>query len=83
MQRILVTVTREPGLDTRYFGESRPPLSDVPSSHFAYNAMALAAERGIMKADMLTGQFNPGGKISGADALLIIRDIQGNLRITF
>jgi len=83
VQRILATTTRDSGLETRYFGESPSRFSDVPSSHFAYNAMALASERGIMKADMMTGQFNPGGTISGADALLIIREIQNSLRISF
>ena len=83
VQRILTTATRDASLETRYFGESRSRFSDVSSSHFAYNAMALASERGIMKADMMTGQFNPGGVGSGADALLIIREIQNSLRITF
>jgi tetratricopeptide (TPR) repeat protein len=83
VQRILVAATRDASLETRYFGESPSRFSDVPSSHFAYNAIALCAERGIMKADLVTGQFEPAGKVSGADALLIIREIQSSLRITF
>ena len=83
VQRILVTATRDASLDTRYFGESPSRFTDVPSSHFAYNAMALCAERGIMKADMMTGRFDPAGKVNGADALLIIREIQSSLRLTF
>ncbi|MFC1484687.1 S-layer homology domain-containing protein [Candidatus Neomarinimicrobiota bacterium] len=83
VQRILVAATRDASLETRYFGESPSRFSDVPSSHFAYNAIALCAERGIMKADLMTGQFEPAGKVSGADALLIIREIQSSLRITF
>jgi tetratricopeptide (TPR) repeat protein len=83
VQRILVAATRDASLATRYFGESPSRFSDVPSSHFAYNAMALCAERGIMKADLMTGQFKPTGNVSGADALLIIREIQSSLRITF
>jgi len=83
VQRILVAATRDASLDTRYFGESPSRFTDVPSSHFAYNAMALCAERGIMKADMMTGRFDPAGKVNGADALLIIREIQSSLRLTF
>jgi len=45
--------------------------------------MALCAERGIMHADMITGNFNPSGPVTGADALLIIRGIQSSLRMTF
>ena len=83
VQRILVVATRDASLDTRYFGESPSRFTDVPSSHFAYNAMALCAERGIMSADMMTGRFDPAGKVNGADALLIIREIQSSLRLTF
>jgi Tfp pilus assembly protein PilF len=83
VQRILVAATRDASLETRYIGESPSRFSDVPSSHFAYNAMALCSERGIMKADLMTGRFEPAGKVNGADALLIIREIQSSLRITF
>jgi tetratricopeptide (TPR) repeat protein len=83
VQRLLVVATRDAGLETRYFGESQSRFSDVPSSHFAYNAMALCSERGIMRADIITGNFNPAGPVTGADALLIIREIQSSLRMTF
>jgi hypothetical protein len=83
VQRILVTATRDAALETRYFGESPSRFADVPSSHFAYNAMALCAERGIMKADLMTGRFDPAGRVTGADALLIVREIQSSLRLTF
>ena len=81
--RILVAATRDPDLETRYFGENPSRFSDVSSSHYAYPAMALCAERGIMKADLVTGQFSPAGTVNGADALLIIRAIQNSLRMTF
>jgi tetratricopeptide (TPR) repeat protein len=83
VQRLLVAATRDPSLETRYFGESPSRFSDVPSSHPAYNAMALCTERGIMQADVMTGRFNPNGPVSGADALLIIRTLQNSLRMTF
>lgn len=83
VQRLLVVATRDHGLETRYFGENPSRFSDVPSSHPAYNAMALCSERGIMQADVMTGNFNPTGDVSGADALLIIRTLQTSLRITF
>ncbi|MCK4579449.1 MAG: S-layer homology domain-containing protein [Candidatus Marinimicrobia bacterium] len=83
VQRILSKATNDPSLDTRYFGESPSRFTDVSSSHFAYSAMALCAERGIMKADLMTGKFNPTGNVDGADALLIVREVQNSLRITF
>ena len=81
--KILTMVTRDQTLETRYFGENPSRFSDVSSSHFAYPAMALCAERGIMKADLVTGGFNPVGSVGGADALLIIRSVQNALRVTF
>jgi hypothetical protein len=82
MEDILVAVTSDQTLRTKYFGgQSRFP--DLRSDHFSYNACALMVDRGIMSADKITGAFNPEGKISGADALLIIRDFQNALRMTF
>ena len=83
VQRLLVVATRDESLETRYFGEAQSRFSDVPSSHFAYNAMALCAERGIMQADVINGRFEPTGNVTGADALLIIRTLQTSLRMTF
>ncbi len=83
VQTLLVIATRDNSLETRYFGEAPSRFSDVPSSHFAYNAMALCTERGIMKADVITSRFNPAGSVGGADALLIIRTLQNSLRQTF
>ena len=83
VQRLLVVATRDESLETKYFGENPSRFSDVSSSHFAYPAMALCSERGIMKADLVTGGFQPAGNVGGADALLIIRSVQNSLRVTF
>jgi len=75
-------VTGDESLATKYIGEnSRFP--DVPGTHFAYNAMALMVDRGIMSADKISGAFQLNKNMSGADALLAIRDFQNALRITF
>jgi tetratricopeptide (TPR) repeat protein len=82
MQNILIAATGQPALATKYIGgDSRFP--DVRSDHFAYNSMALMVDRGIMTADKMSGAFNPEGNMSGADALLAIRDFQNALRLEF
>jgi tetratricopeptide (TPR) repeat protein len=82
MQNILITATGDRSLTSKYFGgQSRFP--DMRSDHFSYNACALMVDRGIMAADKMTGAFNPEGHISGADALLVIRDFQNALRMEF
>ena len=83
IQRLLVLATGDTGLETRYFGESPSRFSDVPSSHPAYNAMAICTERGIMQANVVTGHFDAVGPVSGADALISIRTFQNALRMTF
>jgi len=82
MQNILIMATGDESLATKYIGQpSRFP--DVNPSHYAYNAIALMADRGVMKADTMTGEFNLNGHMSGADALLMIREFQNALRIVF
>ena len=80
--RILVAISGDPGLETRYFGEPQSRFNDVSSTHPAYSAMALCSERGIMTAD-ITGKFRHTDTVAGADALLIIRKIQNAVRMTF
>jgi len=83
MQNILIMATSDQALATKYIGEpSRFP--DVNSSHFAYNAIALMVDRDVMSVNNpLTGEFNLNGSMSGADALLSIRQFQNALRMEF
>lgn len=82
IQNILIAITGDASLASKYFGqESRFP--DVNPTHYAYNAICLAVDRGIMKADPINGSFGISKPVSGADALLIIREFQNALRITF
>ncbi len=82
LQNVLIMATGDESLATKYIGQtSRFP--DVNASHFAYNAICLMADRGIMQADKMTGVFDLKSHVSGADALLIIRDFQNALRMSF
>ncbi len=78
IEDILVKVTREDDLPTRYIG-SASPFKDVDDSYYAKNAIMTATTRGIMKAD-LYGYFKGDEAVSGADALLIIRRLNEALR---
>jgi hypothetical protein len=81
VQRVLVQTTHDKSLETKYFGETSH-FSDVSSGHPAYNAIVLAVNRGIMRPN-LDGSFGLMSSVSGADALLMIRDFQNVLRQTF
>jgi hypothetical protein len=81
-QGILILVTGVDELSTRYVGEiSRFP--DVRSDNYAYNAITLSTSRGIMSADKISGHFRPNDTVSGAEAILIIRELQNVLRMEF
>lgn len=80
--RVLVLVTGDEALYTKYFGEENSSFNDMRTSHPAYNAAKVCVTRGIMKANM-AGEFRKDKTISGAEALLIIRDFQNALTIAF
>ena len=81
-QGILVLLTGDQELATRYLGETTR-FPDVRSDSYAYNAIALNAERGIITADQLTGLFHPEAPVSGAEAMQIIRQLQAAVRFEF
>ena len=80
-QSILILLSGDRNLSTRYIGEeSRFP--DVRSDFYAYNAIVLCLERGLLKiADRRTGTVEPNGTVSGADVLLAIRELQNAFRM--
>lgn len=78
IEDILVKVTREDDLPTRYIGAASP-FKDVDDGYYAKNAIMTCTTRGIMKAD-LYGYFKGDEAVSGADALLIIRRLNEALR---
>ena len=74
VQNILIATFHDPKLATAYIGNTST-LSDVPRSHFAFNAVTLAVSRGIMapKAD---GTFGLADTVSGTEALQAIRSLK-------
>jgi len=82
LQSMLILVTGDNSLARKYISSpSRFP--DVNPSHYAYNAICLAVDRGFMKTLDLNGAFGIKDTVTGADALLMIRQFQNALRLTF
>jgi tetratricopeptide (TPR) repeat protein len=81
-QGILVLLSGDRSLSIRYVGESSR-FSDVRSDFYAYNAIALSTERGLMAADKRTGHFYPERTVSGAEALLMVRELQNSFRMEY
>ena len=79
---ILELIAGQADLATRYVGQPSP-FPDVRADSYAFNAIALNVDRGIMAADTITGSFRPGDTVSGAEALVIIRELQNAVRMEF
>jgi tetratricopeptide (TPR) repeat protein len=80
IEDILIKVAGDPALATRFIG--RPsPFPDLRRDHPYFNSVMVVTSRGIMEVmDSEAGSFAPLGPLSGADALLVIRNMKRELR---
>ncbi|MDY7034745.1 MAG: hypothetical protein SV375_01090 [Thermodesulfobacteriota bacterium] len=75
---IIATIEKDPSLNIRYIKDISP-FRDVRNDAPHFNAiMVCTTGTGIMEPK--SGIFNPVGRISGAEALLIIRKIKDKLK---
>jgi hypothetical protein len=80
IEDILIRITRDRTLATRYVG-SRSPFPDLRADLPYFNSVMVVTSRGIMEvADSRSGAFAPREPVGGADALLVIRKLKGELR---
>jgi hypothetical protein len=79
LEDILIKVSGDEKLATKYIG-SPSLFPDVRSDHYAFNAIMVVTSRGFIEADKATGEFRPGDPVSGADALLAIREFKNQLK---
>jgi hypothetical protein len=74
VEDVLIAIIGDKTLATKHIGtQSRFP--DVNPSHPAYNAICNAVDKNVMDAEM-NGEFGLDKSVSGADALLVIRNIK-------
>lgn len=76
-EKVIAKATNNEDLSTQFIG-STSPFPDVPSSHFAFNAIMVCTTRGILKAK-IDGKFGLADNVSGADALLSIKALKAAL----
>ena len=80
IEDILIKATGDEKLATKFIG-SPSPFPDLRNDLPYYNAVMVCTTRGIMETkDLATGEFDPMGSVSGADALLIIRKLQSVIK---
>jgi Tfp pilus assembly protein PilF len=81
LEDILIKATRDEKLATRFF-DNVSPFPDLRNDLPYFNAVMVCTTRNIMTvADVRTGEFRPMGTVSGADALLAIRELKEQLRV--
>jgi len=80
LQDILIRITRDNALATRFVGEPSP-FPDVNPDIWYYNAVRTVVIRGLMQVNnTVTGNFSPMAPVSGADALLAVRSLKEILK---
>ncbi len=80
IQDLLVRITRDRSISTKYIGQSSP-FPDVNKNVWYYNATRTVVNRGLMSVkNKVTGEFAPLDTVSGADALLTIRTLKEILK---
>ncbi len=79
LEDVLIRVSGDEKLATKYLGATSP-FPDVRNDHYAFSAIMTAASRGYLEADKATGEFRPVDPVSGADALLTIREFKNQLK---
>jgi len=79
LEDILIKVSGDEKLATKYIGTTSL-FPDVRNDHYAFNAIMVVTSRGFIEADKATGEFKPNDPVSGADALLSIREFKDQLK---
>lgn len=71
LEDILIKITQDDSLATKFIGQTNSPFSDVLSTQASYNAIMNSVTRNLLESD-LTGSFRPDEKLDGAELLLAI-----------
>jgi tetratricopeptide (TPR) repeat protein len=80
MEDLLIRLTNDETLGTRFVA-SISPFPDVKNDFSYFNAVMVCTSRNLMTPkNLLTNEFDPLGPMSGADALLGIRNLEGLLK---
>jgi hypothetical protein len=79
LEDILIKVSGDEKLATKFLGATSP-FPDIRNDQYFFSAAMTATSRGYLEADKATGEFRPGDPVSGADALLSIREFKNQLK---
>ncbi len=80
LEDVLVKITGDESLPTKYFGQRNSPFPDVSPTAPWFNAVMNATTRGLMETE-LSGEFRPDDYVDGAEAILAIRVLRETLNV--
>jgi tetratricopeptide (TPR) repeat protein len=75
LEDLLIKLTGDQSLATKYFGQTKSPYPDIPPSAPWFNAVMNVVTRGLMETD-LSGTFRPNDYVDGAELLLAIMKLR-------
>jgi hypothetical protein len=79
IEDILIKITGDDSLSTKFIG-NQSPFPDLRGDLPFFNAAMVCTTRNILETkDVRTGEFDPMGRVSGAEALLSIRVLKSQL----
>jgi hypothetical protein len=79
LEDILIKVSGDEKLATKFLG-APSPFPDIRNDQYFFSAVMTTTSRNFLEADKATGEFKPGDPVSGADALLSIREFKNQLK---
>jgi len=79
LEDILIKVSGDEKLATKFLGATSP-FPDIRNDQYFFSAAMTVTSRNFLEADKATGEFKPGDQVSGADALLSIREFKNQLK---
>jgi len=75
LEDLLVLITGEKGVATKYLGQDASPYSDVRPHTLWYNSVLVVVNRNLMDVN-LKGAFRPNDNVNGAEFLLAISQLR-------
>jgi len=80
LEDLLIKLTGDESLATKYFGTEKSPFPDVPPTVPWFNAVMNCTSRGLMEAD-LSGEFRPDDYVEGSELILALMKLRNIMNI--
>ncbi len=80
LEDLLMKITGDEAMATRYFGQKNSPYPDVAPTSASFNAVMNVVNRGLMEPD-ISGTFRPDDNTDGAELLLSVTRLRNVMNV--